>query len=772
MKKILCCILSISLILSVLVLPVNKVFADSDPEQKSMQRLMDLGIFSKTDADKMYLSEPVTREQLAVVLVMINGQQDKLDLYKNTSLFGDVPASRWSNPYINVAARSGYMKAKNGNIFSPTEKVTFSSVAEILCKLLKYDDIYLPGSTNEKYLRKLDGLGILDKINYSPSAYVTRGQIALMLDRLLSTRVFGTDKKFIDTVSSYKSAIVLENSIINKNSDERQIYTDKGFFFLKDGVAVPEAGKQYHFNLKDNDIQYAALSDYQYKEYSVSSFISGTLATNSGEKVKLPAGIPYYYKGNVINYSDLSPLLEKNSSVIIAYDGDKFVYGAVFDPLKSDPEVITASNVGISLGVKYSGLIIDRGGKYVTGSQIEVNDVVYRISDIWNTNAYLIVYENTIKGKITSILPSKMSPDIIEIDGNSYTLDASFNKYKIKNSDTIQVGETVKLVLGNNGKVVDIISSFVKGTENYVLVLNAFSNSNRNTVDYIDSGKYKKEYYVTLLHADGEKETYLSERSMLHLKGKLALYKIIKTGEDYDTVELQIVNNNALKSYKINKDERMIGNDYVADGAVLFNIEKTYNDEIEASVISFNDISETRIMDGAVKYIHKSGDFMDIDVMLLDDALGRNTAYGLVTDMSVIGNEYVVTEKYTLLVNGQMMTYIGRTMTYAERNRTAASLWSVVRIKLNENNVDSIKEIISSVDSSREVQAVDSSRIRINDKVYSYHNNMTIYKLTSDLSWKAITPNELKKGFDNGNVSLYLDRPLNEGGKVVAIVVR
>ncbi|NLO98998.1 MAG: S-layer homology domain-containing protein, partial [Clostridiaceae bacterium] len=211
MKKILCCILSISLILSVLVLPVNKVFADSDPEQKSMQRLMDLGIFSKTDADKMYLSEPVTREQLAVVLVMINGQQDKLDLYKNTSLFGDVPASRWSNPYINVAARSGYMKAKNGNIFSPTEKVTFSSVAEILCKLLKYDDIYLPGSTNEKYLRKLDGLGILDKINYSPSAYVTRGQIALMLDRLLSTRVFGTDKKFIDTVSSYKSAIVLEN---------------------------------------------------------------------------------------------------------------------------------------------------------------------------------------------------------------------------------------------------------------------------------------------------------------------------------------------------------------------------------------------------------------------------------------------------------------------------------------------------------------------------------------------------------------------------------
>ena len=772
MKKFLCYILSISIILSVLVLPVNKVFADSTAEIKSMERLMDLGIFTKTEVDKMNLNEPITREQLAVVLVLINGQQDKLDLYKNTSLFTDVSVTKWSSPYINVAVKSGYIKAKSGNIFSPSDKVNFSSVAEILGKLLRYDDIYLPGNTNEKYLIKLDGLGILDTINYSSSALVTRGQLALMLDRLLSTRVFGTDTKFIDTVAIYKSAIVLENSIINKNADERQVLTDKGYFYLKEDVNIPEAGKQYYFNVKDNDIQYAALTDYQYKEYSVSSYISGTVTTNDREKVKLPAGIPYYYEGSTINYSDLSQYLEMNSSVVIGYDGQKPVYGALFDPIKSDPEVITAKSVGSSLGTKYMGLLIDRGGKYITGSQIEVNDVVYRISDIWNRNAYLIVYENTIKGKITSILPSKMSPNMIEIDGNSYTLDASFNKYKLKNSDTIQVGETVKLVLGNNGKVVDIISSFVKGTENYVLVLNAFSNSNRNTVDYIDSGKYKKEYYVTLLHADGEKETYLSERSMLHLKGKLALYKIIKTGEDYDTVELQIVNNNALKSYKINKDERMIGNDYVADGAVLFNIEKTYNDEIEASVISFNDISETQIMDGAVKYIHKSGDFMDIDVMLLDDALGRNTAYGLVTDMSVIGNEYVVTEKYTLLVNGQMMTYIGRTMTYAERNRTAASLWSVVRIKLNENNVDSIKEIISSVDSSREVQAVDSSRIRINDKVYSYHNNMTIYKLTSDLSWKAITPNELKKGFDNGNVSLYLDRPLNEGGKVVAIVVR
>ncbi len=769
MKKIICYILSISLMLSVFVLPVNKVFAAStieDSETKSMQRLMDLGIFAKTNIDKMYLSNPITREQLAVVLVMINGQQEKLDLFRNTSLFNDVKVSSWSNPYINVAVKSGYMNAKSGGIFSPLDKVSFLSLGEVLGKLLKYDDAYLPGSSNDKYLVKLVGLGILDSINYSSSAYVTRGQIALMLDRMLSTRVFGTDTKFIDTIPVYKKAIVIENSIINTSADDRQVITDKGIFFLKEGITIPEAGKQYYLKVKDNDIQYAALSDYQYKEYSLSSFKSGTVTTNDGEKVKLPAGISYYYEDQIIGYDALNQVVKLNSSIVIAYDGEKPVYGAIFDALKYDPVVITASMTGIPLEIKYKGLLIDKGGKYITGTQIEVNDVVYKVTDIWNGNPYIIVYDSTVSGKITAILPSKISPDSIEIDDITYMLDDNFNRYKIKNSEKIQVGETVKLVFGADGKVVDIISDFIKGTDNYVLVLNGYTENYKNTEDY------EKKYYVTLLHSDGEKETYLTKRSLLHLRGKLALYKVIATGEDYDTVDLQLVNNNGLKSYPINKDERKIGNDYVADGAVLFNIENTAPAEIEASVISFNDIYESNNMHGTVRYIHKSGDFMDIDVMLLDDALEKNTTYGFVTDMSVTGNEYVVTERYTLLVNGQIMTYAGRTMTYAERNRTAAYIGSVVKIKLKDNKIDSIEEVISSVDSSREIQAVDSSRIRINDKVYSYHRDLAIYKRSGDLSWKALNPSDIKKGFDSGNVALFLDKPLSDDGKVVAIIFR
>jgi len=739
------------------------VFADSAQETRSMQRLMDLGVFAKTSSDKMNLSEPITREQLAVVLVLITGQRDKLDLYKNSGLFNDVPVSRWSNPYVNVAVKSGYMDAKSGNIFSPVEKVTFNSVAKILCKLLGYDDEFIPGSTDDKYLRKLDGLGILDEINYSPSAFVTRGQMALMLDRLLSTRVFGTDRKFIDTVPIFKSAIVLENSLINKNSDDRQILTDKGFFYLKDGVSVPEAGKQYYFGFKDNDIEYAALTDYKYKEYSVSSFVSGILTANSGEKVKLPAGILYYYKGGNITYNELSSVLEMNSSVIVAYDEDKPVYGVVFDPIKSDPEVITANMAGVPLEIKYKGYLIDKGGKFISASQIEINDVVYKITDIWNQNAYFIVYDNVVSGKITAFIPNKISPVSIEIDNKPYTLADTFPKEKINRAEATQVGETAKLIIGTDGKAVDIITETIPGTNHFAFVLNAYTENSVKSEDF--GTPY---YYVTLLHTDGGKKTYQTQRSMSSLRGKLVTYEIIGTGKDYDIVKLVGIDNNVNGSFRVNKEERKIGDSYVANGAVIFNILNTAPAEIEAEVISFSDLPDGYLMSGRVKYIHRSGDFMDIDLMLLDDALEDNVAYGLVTSKTtnafMVGSEIQKIETVTLLVNGIPMVYTGE--------ETGLYVNSVARVKLNGNTIRSIQNSITPVAYSGEIQAIDSSRIRINGKVYTYHKNIAVYKLIGPSNWKTLKISDLKKGTDNGTVTLYLDKPENYGGKVVAIILR
>ena len=159
---------------------------------------------------------------------------------------------------------------------------------------------------------------------------------------------------------------------------------------------------------------------------------------------------------------------------------------------------------------------------------------------------------------------------------------------------------------------------------------------------------------------------------------------------------------------------------------------------------------------------------MDIDVMLLDDALEDNVAYGLVTskktDVVMLGEEIKTIETVTLLVNGQTMVYTGE--------ETGLYTNSVARVKLSGNTIRTIQNNITASAYSEEIQAVDSSRIRINNKVYTYHKNIAVYEMVGSNKWKTLAVSDLRKGTECGTVTLFLDKPLTYGGKVVAIILR
>ena len=772
MKKIFIFAISLSILLSGTAMQTFKLFAETSvsnqSETQSMHRLMDLEIFSKTTPDKMDLNRTITREEMAVILVRVNGQEDKRSLYQNSSLYSDVPKTRWSNTYIQVSIKMGYMSPMPDGKFHPTEKVSFTQAATILGRLLKYDETNLTGSYPQNYLTQLSNLEILEGITYSPSGPITRGQLVVMLDKLFDTKVYNSEVTFVETLSNYQSTVILDNNVLSPNEDERRLVTDKGTFYLKDGLNIPEAGKKYLFRMKDKEIQYSALANLEFKELSVSSISTGKITTNGGEKISVPAGIPFYYNGQETDYESVSSFIQANSSIIIGYNGNDAVYGALFDPLYSQPEVITAARAGVPLEIQFSGLLIEKGGKYVTASQVEVNDVVYKVTDIWKKNGYVIVYANTVSGKISAILPSKISPVSLEIDSKSYTLDDSFPKGKLTSSGTNQVGETARIILGADGTVVDMISDSIAGTNSYAFVLNAYTQNSINTADF--GIPY---YYVTLLHSDGGKNTYLVNNSKSSLRGDLVTYEVTATGTDYHTATLKSIDTNISGSYKVNKEERMLGDSYVANGAVLFNIKNTATAEIDASVISFGDLPAGILMNGQVKYLHKSGDFMDIDVMLLDNALDENVAYGLVTGkkttMSNGGspNETGIiesVENITLLINGQSMTYT--------KKESGLYYNSVAKVKLNGGSISSIAYTISADAYADEIEAVDSSRIRMNGKVYAFHKNLSIYKLKGDSTWKKLETFDLTKGTDYGSVTVYLDKPSSYGGKVVMISLR
>lgn len=768
MKKYIALILTLTLVLPVLNVLGSVSFAETDtPQQETgvsriqasaMQKLMGLGIFSKTDADNMKLDQAISREEFAAILIRLNGQEDKLAMYRNSS-FSDVPAARWSNPYIQVAVKMGYMTAMPDGKFHPTDKVSFSLAAVVFGRLLGYNSSNLTGSYPQNYLALLSNLGVLDDISWTASGSVTRGQMAVMILRLLQAKVYDSDKVLAETLPNYIWAIILENSVTNKDGDERRIVTDKGTFYLNEGMDVPQAGKRYFLRVSGREVRYACQDSLVYRELSVLSYSAGKVTTNEGEKAVVPAGVPFYYKGSETDYDVVGGSIQRNSSIIIGYDKDIAVYAALFDPLYSGPEVIKSLAADTLPEKRYGGITIEKNGKFISASGIELNDVLYKVTDIWGNHPYIIVYDNSVSGRITAILPSRLSPSAIEVDGTKYTLASSSVKEKLSTTSTFEVGKPVTLILDANGYAIDTIANVAEGTESYCLVLNAWTE---NFIKKVNSSTTV--HYVTLLHSNGDKKIYITEESMSDLRGKLAAYEVISYDHDgYDVVRLTGIDNNGLESYKVNKDDRMINDIYVADGAVLFNILDTSTPEIQASVISFDDLPSGYLMDGKVKYIHRSGDFMDIDVMLLDDVLEENTAYGLVTRITSPGSSGGTNETITVLVNGKAMTYDTLDSSIAEN--------SIVRVRLSGNSITNIEKIIEVENFGFEIENADSVRIKVNGRTYFYSKHLSIYKFVSQNNWKLIDPSELYKETEINYVAVYLDRSASNGGKVVAILI-
>jgi hypothetical protein len=760
MKRLL--IVLLAAVMAISSLPLTKVAAASEPDYaSSMRRLMDLGIFSATSPDKMDLNNAITREQLACVIILMNGQEDKASLYQNTSQFSDVAANRWSSGYIGAAVKLGYMKALSDGLFHPTDKVTFSQAAVLFGDLLRYKAYNLSGSYPDNYLNLLKNLGILNGIAYTANGSVTRGQMALMLDRLMQTKVFATGQNYIDTLGIYTSLIVLENSVTNKNADPRRILTDIGVYYMDEALAVPAAGKKFMVRIRDEKIVKMAPADLTFSEISVKYATNGKILSNSGETYYLPSNLTYYYKGAPTSFDVVNKSIKTNSSVVMGKKSDGTGYGVLFDPVTSDPKVIEAGTTPTMLESLYGGKTIDREGKYISASQIENDDVVYEITDIWGRNSYVVIYANHVSGEITAIIPNKVSPTGIAVDGKVYPLSKDFPLEKLIGQGSIEVDQTCRLLLDDSGNAVDIIQEGDSDNKHYALVLNAYDKKSTNSEDY--GTNY---HYVSLLHYNGSKKVYLTEKDMINEKGRLVQYKVTALGKDDapDTVELTCIEYSGVNVSRVLKEDRMIDNSWVTNDVVIFNlVHNIYGTDSIASVLKFSDLPNGALDSAKVKYLHKTGDFQDIDLMVCENILDEGISFGIVTQVTTYWDMVNgAVQTITVLINGEPYTF--------QDNSTGIFVGSVLKLRTLKGQIMGIESIASPTVSGNKVEAADSSRVRINGVTYNYKAGVAILKY-EDNTWKKAGTNEINKT-SSRYISVYLDKPLMYGGKVVLITIR
>ncbi|MCE5197140.1 MAG: S-layer homology domain-containing protein [Negativicutes bacterium] len=186
-------------------------------------------------------------------------------------------------------------------------------------------------------------------------------------------------------------------------------------------------------------------------------------------------------KAQSLGLSDgLSPMSAKN---LLLTDARQLIYNLLTAKTKSN--VYYATTLGYSVNASgeldYTGLIaanlqgpfilgsnsldslipfdlanavVYRNGKPANVTAIVANDVIYyhyNLQTIW-------AYSNQIVGLYTAASPNTVAPTKVTVAGNTYSLGSTTATYKLSAMGEFVVGDTITLLLGMNGEVVDVCS--------------------------------------------------------------------------------------------------------------------------------------------------------------------------------------------------------------------------------------------------------------------------------------------------------------------------
>jgi len=768
-RKLLCLILSAFLFIS-LPLDVSAVFSDVTQTaiySSALNRLVSLGILSGNEKGEFRPNDMLTREQFAKIIITAAGLEDTAAVLSDKTIFPDVNPSSWSSGYINAALDKGYITGMPDGKFHPKEGISFAQACTILVRALGYTDSDLSGQWPRNYIEKAKILGLTDGISLSSNEAVPRWVCAVMVDRLLDTYVkasspSGASMTFMEA-AGYIECIILGNHETYEGIGSSQIITDKGIYYNTSGIEF-ELGGRYYLSIDGENVVKASSKLNTTVEITVSNAAEDSITYVSENRIKnmvLPKGITYYYNGQKQDYSTLNTLMHKNTSIIFSYNKNKtgYEFAVIFDPAYSKPQVadkFTSASRKLGTISFEDDTVIVKGGELIDVSQIEINDVVYQVTDIWQRNKYILVVDNKVAGEITDVIPDRLSPKKLQIDNVDYEFSKNFNTSIITNSyGTFSPGSNVIALLGYDGKIVAVKYFGVEDNSNYAVVLDSYYTIKANT-----DGTRDAEYSAKLLFSDGMTAVYDVTDNAYEYKGKLVKYSFV----DDDLISLERISYNYPGEVIINKYERMMGENYVADNVKIFNV--IYNDqgqEAKAELLKWSDLPDGTIPGGKIWYTATGGPFEDINIIFTNDIFNERYKTAIVKSVKAMPAGRDDTFEYTFVVEGKEYKYT--------KYKEDLNIGNVYDVRLNSSGIESLTAYRNPDVKGTNVQAVDARRIKINDKIYFFSDSISVYIRDPERNITVGNLGDIDLSREYHQVGLYFDSNKKNENKVAMIVL-
>jgi hypothetical protein len=535
------------------------------PYREAVNRLTGFGIIK---GDNMGMFRPegnVTREQFVTMLVNGLGFESQALEARNREIFRDIEPDRWSKGFVNIGYEKGFLKGIEEGIFAPLQDVTFGQGATILVRARGEEVI--EGVWPNNYIQKAQEMRITTGVSFRGDEKLPRWAVAVMIDNMLSQDIGGTIKMGADLTNAYEDYIILGDATTLTELPKNQIATNKGPLTRDEDAGKIVVGSKVRLaTYGDRIIQVIGIVN-EVKSVTLRSFIENQITyieefMGEEKSMQLPQGIPYYYKGTLVDYGQLANIMKANTSIIFGRRDIFYDYALIIDPIYRTPFIASKDNMTINrVGSIFLGdeNQIFKNGKRIARLDIDERDVVYRVRDFNNFIEFFEVFDRKAEGEITAILPDALSPRVVQIDGVNYEIGLNLDMSKINSDkDGFAVEDRVSALLGYNGKIVEIEPLELRSSIQVEVIIQGDSRNHSNLA---------KGQVITdrgILNVLGEVQMELGRAYKVNLDGN----RIVRVIEEATSVEVLTIDS---------ASENLIR---VKDRDILGNMEKVFTKEI------------------------------------------------------------------------------------------------------------------------------------------------------------------------------------------------
>lgn len=737
---------------------------DSKYYAESIEALTTYGIVSGF-AGYFEPSAHVTRAEFAKMVTLAVGLDNEAYSNAGERHFDDVPLAHWSNGYINTASENKLIVGYPNGLFMPEQKVTFAEAVTVLLRAMDYTTADLGDNWPYAYMIKAKTLGLTDGINIDDNSYIQRGDLAVVINRALESKLNGSNEKLISkmeiTITDELLIIATKKQDNSLGSDE--IKTDIGTYTLANINLNIEAMTRAKLVLnKDKKVINVTDSSTSKRVITtVDSVVNGeTYFANGTNTAKLGVSDStlVYNNGKMATYGDFKNNIDQGATVSIIYDTNGSVRYLVFgnadytEAVVVRKDIYTALNsVGISKEIIDSANII-KNGYAASLSDVQTYDVAYYLDD----NSTIYLYSDKVSGVYRKAYPNKANVTSVEISGNVLELETHSAAYKLgEKAGSYKIGSRVTALLGMDGKIVDIVDLGQGDVSNYGILL---SYGTEMSTENFETGKENK--YITVINGEGNTSKYITTGDYSKKIGDIGKLSFDDNG---NAVFATLSTTNTI-SGTIDKNNRKIGDNWLTNNCTI--IERTYAPDTRtgtatAQVIQLEDITASELTKNQVLYAVKSGDFGDISLLIVENMTKNQYTYGILTNVSGGVTNSSSNGSYTIYNSGQ-------TKTYQANFYNSISTGTPVAIMTDGNKLVSLKKL-SVVDMGVTARAIDATRVKIGDRIYPISDDVQIIKkgYSGYASMSVFDIDQLK----GKTINLYSDSPISSGGNIRVITV-